>query len=808
MTKEMSEATLPVVATEYNGIEINRMYGYLTDIDINFMRENITPLMSGRKLRIWIDRYGCSVDKVGFEVRAIDDNRLIEDTEVTDYETVGRKLKADVVLKDLIESNREYELIIKLSLLDGREVRYYTRVMNPEEYHISDKLEFVSDFTDCTFDKDIAQDLKKYLEPDSSSDKSTLGYVNIHSSFNQITWGELKPVRITDPVISIKELAPMTGSFLADFYVSAKDEDITRYYQVREFYRVRYTQHRMYLLDYERTMNEIFIDTDSSYQEDSILLGITDGNVNMVESEDGSSVAFETGGRLYVYNIPDNKLAYLYGYYDGYTDDERRMNDAHRIKVMNVDEAGNVSFLVYGYFSRGDHEGYCGIQANYYDASVNTVEELAFIPSNHAPNLLIKEVEQLSYMNSKGELFLLIGSCLYDIHTDSRVVEIVAEDLSVNSYVISSNNHMVAWQKGFDNMNCQELRLLDLETGRRKDIAVSPSESIHPISFMGEDLIYGILRTTDVTRDRTGTQLRPMYVVKIENVVRGILLTYQQKDVYVVSGEVNGNQITLHRMLRNEDGELEDYTNDQILNSDDVESTHNTIVGMSVDPYERITTIKLQKSINASTMKHLSPKTVLFEGSREIELSDDRTEQIYVVFGKYGVESFYTDPAMAVQKAYTISGTVMNEDGEYVYRKTTRNAKNQIMAIKGEEFSSRRGSLAVCLDTMIQYEGMMRNAQYMLDQSLSPLEILKDALPDYDILDLSGCSLDMILYYVDMDIPVLAILEDGNAVLIIGFNDTEVVLMNPLKGQIYKESLEDVSQTLDENGDYFITYLR
>lgn len=809
MTKEMSIATLPVVSTEYNGIEINRMYGYLSDMDINYMRENITPLMSGRRLRLWIDKYGLSIHKMAFEVRAIDDNRLIEDTEITEFDLVGRKVKADVILKDLIESNQEYEFILKLTMGDGREVKYYTRVMNPEEYYISDKLEYVSDFTDSTFDKDIAEGLKTYLEPNSSADNTTFGYVNIHSKFDQITWGDLHPVRVTEPIITIKELAPLTGSFITDFYISVRDEELEkeRYYKVQEFFRVRYSKTRMYLLDYERTMNEVFVDEKDSYSENAIVLGITDGTVNMVESEDGSNVAFETGGRLYVYNVPDNRIAYLFGYFDNYTDDERQLNDRHHIKIMNVDEAGNVSFLVYGYFNRGDHEGNVGMSAFYYDASVNTIEELAYIPSRHAPDLLMKEVEQLSFMNSKGELYLLIGSRLYDVHSDSRLVEVIAEDLTVDSYVISSNNHMVAWQKGSDNNNCQTLCLMNLETGAIKEIAVRPSETVMPISFMGEDLIYGIVRKSDITKDRAGTILLPMYMVKIENISEGLLMTYSQEDTYVISGEVNGNQITLHRMHKEGDGPFTEYTDDQIMNAEDVEASKNTVGNYIVEPYEKITDIEFAKAVNASSMKHLSPKMVLYEGSREIELDNDRADKVFVVYGKYGVDSFFTDPAMAVQKAYDISGIVMNEEGEYIYKKTSRSAKNQIMAIQPDGINERKGSLAVCLDTMIGYEGVIRNSQYMLDQGQSPMEILNDALPDNEIMDLSGCTLDMIMYYVNLDIPVLAILEDGSAVLIIGFNDTEVVIMNPQKAEIYKVPTEDLTETLEENGNYFITYL-
>ena len=76
------------------------------------------------------------------------------------------------------------------------------------------------------------------------------------------------------------------------------------------------------------------------------------------------------------------------------------------------------------------------------------------------------------------------------------------------------------------------------------------------------------------------------------------------------------------------------------------------------------------------------------------------------------------------------------------------------------------------------------------------------------MLDLSGSSLDAVLYYVNMDIPVLATLQDGNAVLIVGFNELNIVVMDPLTGTVYKKGMNDSTQWLLENGNHFITYVR
>ena len=129
-------------------------------------------------------------------------------------------------------------------------------------------------------------------------------------------------------------------------------------------------------------------------------------------------------------------------------------------------------------------------------------------------------------------------------------------------------------------------------------------------------------------------------------------------------------------------------------------------------------------------------------------------------------------------------------------------------AIKAPEGTEGQNSLAVCLDTIFQLEGLVRNSGYLLTQGNSVLEILEDNLPEARILDLTGCSLDALLYYVNQDLPVLAMLRNGEAVLITGFNETSVVVMEPSTGKLEKRGMADTGEWLEDNGNCFITYIR
>jgi hypothetical protein len=51
-------------------------------------------------------------------------------------------------------------------------------------------------------------------------------------------------------------------------------------------------------------------------------------------------------------------------------------------------------------------------------------------------------------------------------------------------------------------------------------------------------------------------------------------------------------------------------------------------------------------------------------------------------------------------------------------------------------------------------------------------------------------------------------LNDGTAVLIVGFNEYNIVVMNPTTGKLYKKGMNDSKEWLEDNGNSFITYVK
>lgn len=808
MTMELSAASFPIITLEKGNIAYNELHGYAQSMDVAYQRGTIAELGENRELVFEISTYGNKIQGIRMEVRSRDGSRLIENTDITDF-VQGSTIRIETSLKDLIEKDTEYSLALILTDEYGREIWYYTRVIWSDRTWGYEKLEYVKDFHEKTFDKEAAKELTKYLESNAQGDNTTFHKVDIHSSFSQITWGDLDIRRLTEPAVNLLELAPQTASMELHYLVATGRGNSLTCYLVEEYYRIRYTTDRVYLLEYERTMDQIPEVEGDIYGNDKIMLGIAAEDTAMVESEDGNIVVFEAAGRLCSYNVTTNKLTLLFSFYEDTSQNPKLQWDARDIyqkyglKILNVDEGNNVQFAVYGYMNRGRHEGEVGIQVYSYNSEQNTIEEIVYVPYEKSYEMLVCDLEQLLYLNREGKLYLYLDHSIYEIDTLEYASREIARVKSDEAMVISDNHKIVVWRQG------KNLQMMDLGTERITTIEVGDDEIARPLGFMGEDMIYGIARQGDIITDAAGRQVFPMYQICIRDASGKLLKEYEQENIYTLSCEVEENQITLDRILRKEDGSYVSTTQEHIMNSTAPEESRNQLVVAAVDIYEKLVQIQVRDEINVKGLQVLTPKEVVFEGGRDIYLPVEEGQEHFYVYDMGKVTGAYYSPAIAINEADNCSGVVVDESGRQVWIRGNRVVRNQIMAITAQKVTEEKGSLAVCIDTILSLEGVMRNTNSLLERGETPIEILTEALEGQaKVLDLGGCSLDAVLYFVNQDIPVLATLESGEAVLLTGFNEYNVVIFEPSTGKLYKKGMNDTREWLEENGNPFISYIR
>ena len=813
LTMEMASATLPVVTMETADIAYNQLHGYRSIMDTAYQRETVTELGEKREVSFQVTPYGLTIQGIMIEVRSLSGDRLVENSSVKDISIADREgnMKCTVALKDLIQKDTEYMLVILLDTEEEGTIRYYTRIMWSENTYAQEKLSFVKYFHNILYDREAAreQGITKYLESNATGDNTTFHKVNIHSSFHQITWGDLNVTEETEPVIQMTELGTQTANFVLHYYVSTEEEKVKTYYQVKEAYRVRFLTNaeRLYLLDFERTMTQIPDVKGDIYSNDKILLGIVDENLPLVESVDGNLILFQVAGRLCSYNVTTGKMTILFSFYDKKNGDARTLYDQHAMKILDVDEGGNVHFSVYGYMNRGRHEGEVGIAVYHYDNTLNTIEELVYIPTDKSFQVLKQELEQLFFLNREDELYLYFDQTVFCIDTSERSSQEMVTITRDNSMMTSEDHRVLVWQEGSDIYHCTGLEVRNLSSGLGSKILAEEGTAIKLLGFMGTDIIYGLARLEDITEDVAGNTFFPMYKIGIRNSEGELLKETGQDNMYVIGCTVTDGQITLDRMLRMENGSFESTTQDYIMTNEESAAAKNKLVVVGTQVYEKYVQIQTRHSIDAKKLQVRSPKEVVFEGGRELVLALTNSVERYYTYDMVGAAGIYTEPAGAIMLAYDKYGVVTLDTGEKIWERGNLVTRNQIMAIKEARVDENRDSLAVCLDTILQKEGIIRNTRMLLDEGKSVKEILSEGLIGARVLELTGVPMDAVLYYVNQDIPVLAMVENGKAVLITGFNELNVVIMNPSTGQLGKVGKKDSAKWFEENGNSFMTYV-
>lgn len=808
LTTEMADATLPIVSfgIKTNGeyFSFNELHGYTKEMNALYMRDTITPVPMDWRLGLLIEKSDLPIDQISYEIRSLDTSRLIADTKVEDYAKKKASIEAELVIENLLEVNVEYLMILKLK--SGQDtIYYYTRIMKEAEEYAMPCMEFALDFHEKALDEEKYQELALYLEPNASADNTTLNRVDIHSSLKQVAWADFDGERLTTPVPSLKEItdsyAVVTLSYMMEA-VGEKGE--MEYYNSEEIFRVRYTKDRTYLLNYDRNMNQIFRSASAFLYENYIQLGIRDEVVEYAYNEKGDIAAFVQEGELWCFNETTNHLVQVFSFIGNEEIDKRENYKEHDIKIVNIDETGSINFVVYGYMNAGNHEGQVGICAYHYDSVANTIEEELFVPSLESYQVMKANLGQLMYENTQGIFFFMEEGCVYRVDLSDMKQKILISDLDANSYSISDSHKSFAW---IDEENSSSIQIMNLDTEQKQQITVGEDEWVRPLGYMGEDFIYGVAKRSDITQDAVGNVTFPMYKVCIvDSVTLEVLKEYQKEGYYTVSVEKKDYVMYLNRVRLSETGYVE-ATTDTIMNregeGDEKVSVHETVTQAKQTQYQ----LALVDMVKEASPKVLTPKEVVFTNDRQVTLQEKEEEFQYYAYAKGRVVCVTNRLQQAIGAANEQMGVVIGYKQQYIWQRARKIQQPAIGISVGEE-DAQGNSIAKSVSGILEKESININVGALLEQGKTPKEILESTMRDAMILDLRGCKLEEVLYYVSLGNPVFAMKNDMEAVLLTGYDTNSITYFDASQNQDKKVSLEEAAALFDSAGNAFLGYLK
>lgn len=780
-TKGMEYPTLPVMYMVEAETTVNRMFGYRQEVEERAERESLTLLPTDRTLTLQLQPFDCKVQGISYQVTSLEDGSLVENGKVKNLTGDGSLQLASFKLDTPILMNQEYMLRFAVDIGAETPVYYYTRLVQRGGLNVGGYLKFVQNFYETCLNKEMSGDLVSYLEPDSSASNSSFHNVTIHSSLDQVTWGSLGPELVKKAVPVIKEANETTVSVSMEYLISAKDsEGNTEYYGVQEFYRMRNSQDQIILLDFERSAEQVFDGTLPVLTDTGINLGVTGKDVQYVSNQSADIVAFVTSGELWSYNRSANKATKVFGFRSAGTPDERTENLNHEIKISKVAETGDISFVVFGYMSAGDHEGRLGISVYSYSAEQNVAEEKMFIPVSTSWEVMQQSLSMLSYVNGADMLYLYLGDSLYQINLQDAVCTVLQDDMNPDCFVVSDSQQSVAWMEEMDENSSSHVTVMSLETGKTMEVSAPAGEKVKALGFINEDFVYGLAHDTDIVSDVAGNITFAMYRICIQNIDGEIAKEYQKDGVYVTAVKRKEGLLELERATRTGGG-FTPADSDHIMNN--IQNTEET-VSIRLNVSERKgTQVALVFTVNGKTKNLLVLKTQYIDQETVPEAVlelPSMSEDVYYVYGKGRLQNIFTKVNDAVKEADEQVGVVLSGRQQYVWERG-----NTKSSVKLETSGIPEGILQAPID------------EASVQQSLGE---------GYTVLNLTGCSLDSIYYQISNGYPVIAKISAEETAVIIGYDIYNIWLFTPATQEVKPVASDDAETLLASLGNVFVSY--
>ncbi len=778
---EMDRPSLPEVMISVDGSLANRMCGYYQKMQGDFMRDSITPIDASKELTLVVNPYEEEVKSLAYEIRTTDGSKVVENRKINSLEDVDGYLQAEIQVEGSLRVTQEYSLQITLET-GGDPVYYYTRIVQRSGLNTGTYVDFVKNFAKRCTSKSFSDEVSSYLEVEESSNADNFNRVDIHSSSDQVTWGDLAPEIYLEGIPTIKDINETTGSLSMEYLISAEDGDgYQELYYVEEFYRLRYTEERVRLLDFERSATQIFSGTHIQLTSDGLYLGVTGKEVPYQSDKTGEVVAFVQQGELWAYQIEANKVDRVFSFRRGISEsDFRDSRSDHDIKILNVTEEGNIDFVVYGYMNRGEHEGCMGISVCHYSSDQNMVTEKAFIPSTESYDFLKNDVKELCYLSSKDQLFVMAGGNLCQVDLEQNSYQVIKEDVQSDCFASSESGAHAAWMDEMDTYASSTLVEMDFESQEQRTVTAEEGQSIRVLGYMNEDLIYGTAAKENLQPDSGGQRTFAMDRIRIESFDGEVKKEYQEKGTYFTNVEIGSTLMTMN-ISKKSGNEYQTVRTDNVMNNRKVSDTMVETQIFTSGRQGVYIRLSFEQTINNLDPLMVYSKMEMGEENLvQVDTIRPKTERYYV-YARGSFAGSYPDAAPAILQADRQNGVVLNRSQQYVWERGNKRTQIQLNPQGIPD-----GFLEGSLDEEKLQEAVGEEAQ---------------------VINLTGCSLDSVLYEVSAQRPVAAKSGENNSVVIVGYDGYNTYLYDPKTKETRPYGMNDSTQLFRSQGNVFYSYI-
>lgn len=832
---DSQEAALPLAYMLIDGTAVNEMTGYTLELGEEEERESLTPLPTDRTLTVELQNFDRQIQGLSYQVTSPSDGSLVENGQIRTQAQDGM-LRGSFTLQNTIRLDQEYSLRFTADLGNGKNVYYYTRLLQAGGMDLGNYLNFTENFYKSALNKQSSVDLVDYLESDDTASNRSFFDVNIHSSLAQVSWGDTEPelvqqavptiVAINSTTVSIRmkyiicmdpdqdvsgqtessadtaadaSAADEAGESVRSDSTSETDQNVTyaadyggsdsqkEYYTVQEYYRLRYSQDAMNLLDFQRSAEQIFNPALADFTATTLNLGVQDRMLQYKSNQAGDITAFVANKELWVYNQSAGKAVRVFSFRGNIgvaaasrsdTPDNRQENSSHEIKIEQVSENGDITFLVYGYMAAGSHEGSMGLMVCRYQAETGAVSEEVFLPLAQSFTTLSRNISRLCYIDGSNQLYLFLNSEICRISLEDGSYSIVQSGIEPECFMAAQSEGIAAWMEGSDPLQTDTITWMDLTTGKSRQLQAAEGEKLRALGFAGNDLAYGKEKDENILTDALGNVEAGMYEICIENMDGEVKKDFSRDGQYVtdVSWENGSLNMTLSTLG---DGGYTVAGTDHIMNNSSGENTVTVSTVSNARAGEQVTLVFPQSEQTENLQSGYAELLTAENGSETVLEWPPAEDKLFYVYTDGQLVSVTASSANAIVLADSENGFVLNSAQQYVYE---RGNWNTTAMLDVDRISS--GLLSAPLDA----------------------GKFQEAVGDgYEVINLTGSEEDVLKYYLNKGYPVVA--QGSGAVwLIVGYDTENFWIYDASADKKVKAiATDDTTKAFEETGKKYLT---
>lgn len=299
-----------------------------------------------------------------------------------------------------------------------------------------------------------------------------------------------------------------------------------------------------------------------------------------------------------------------------------------------------------------------------------------------------------------------------------------------------------------------------------------------------------------------------MSSVYITNKEGSILKHYKKSGYLILDAFAEGNVIRLIRIKKAKDSYLgfETVSDDYILNAATEEKKKVVVKKRITDRMltEYYLSMELAKPLEEEPKLNETKNQILTEDTTMHLNREDQNTRQYSAYAFGDIITMSEQLGEAIVAADDNSGVVLDQEGKIVWERGVKTLSHSINGISTPSSGGDKSSLSTCIRMLLAYKNTEVTSDYDRTKE-SVVDYLERELP-VTPLKAQNITLDEVLYFVYKDHPVIAIKENGEAVVIIGYDSTTITISDPQRGNV-KMGKKEASKLFTDSDTVYITYM-